>query len=226
MLQSIQNCPVRKGKRQRTQSNELPFTPQASLISQQRRLICHIDAAEHDAHNHKPVCPVTLFLFTDKIMVVKRPLYESNGLDLCGIDLQRGTTTYVAQNDDQHTKRLDRKLKFHGWIGLNDAEIYKGVPELPSSFLLVTANTGGGSSPGTDQGLENYFQQERVHLFSLVSPILAPSTSTATSIDSQHATLLSKRTHFITCFGKYKMKMKTRGNNKYRSLVDLLSLID
>ncbi|SAM08747.1 hypothetical protein [Absidia glauca] len=190
MLQSIQHCP-------------------ASLISQQRRLICHIDATKHDLHTHKPICPVTLFIFTDKIMVVKRPLYESNGLDLCGMDLNRGTTTYVARKDDQHSKRMDRKLKFRGWIGLNDAEIYKGVPELPSSFLLVTTNTGGGSSPEADQGLENYFQQEHVHLFSLVSPTLSSSTSPATPLDSQHTALLSKRNDFIACFGKYKMKMKT-----------------
>jgi hypothetical protein len=147
-------------------------------------------------------------------MVVKRPLYESNGLDLCGMDLNQGTTTYVAREDDQHSKRMDRKLKFRGWVGLTDAEIYKGVPELQSSFLLVTTNTGGGSSPEADQGLENYFQQEHVHLFSLVSPTLSSSTSPATLLDSQHTALLSKRNDFIACFGKYKMKMKTDGKNK------------
>ncbi|ORZ07807.1 hypothetical protein BCR42DRAFT_148074 [Absidia repens] len=222
MLQSIHNCP-------------------ASLISQQRSLICYIDATEHEMKTLKPLNPVTLFLFTDKIMVVRRPSYESDGLELCGLDQKQDNADevsfFVRKTEIHSSKRLDRKLKFRGWIGLNDIEIYQGVPELTSSFILMTMNTGGGSSsPETDQVLENYFQQDGVRLFCLSPPFLDsnPSSPALSSSPSPLSSSLSssalnrssssqlqptsyrsltpfstKKDDFIKQFGKTKAKLKT-----------------
>lgn len=179
------------------------------------------------------MCPVSIFLFTDKIMVVRRPSYDSNGLILCGMDQKpgnQGSTCFVIRKDEQQAKRLERKLKFRGWIGLNDAEIFKGPHGMLSSFILVTTNSGGGS-PDVDQGLENYFQEQRAHIFSL-SPAFVDSTNTSSSslypmhnsiiestsslsalssLETQQALLSTKRKDFIHCFGKHKMELKTNG---------------
>ncbi|CAO3627692.1 unnamed protein product [Cunninghamella blakesleeana] len=238
MLQSIQNCP-------------------ASIISQQRSLICHIDATEYELHTLKPLNPVSIFLFTDKIMVVRRPSYDVDGLELCGLDQEKddlGMVSLLIRKGGAN-KRPDRKLKFRGWLGLSDAEIYEGVPELISSFILVSTTSNnnnsnsnnnsnnnnisnassGPSSPEVDQVLENYFQEERAHLFSLYPPSTdnsllnsppSPSLSSTPSsyvlsqrksvqsLNSNFTTssinYLDKRDDFIKQFGNTKMKLKTK----------------
>ncbi|KAI8089006.1 uncharacterized protein BX664DRAFT_125593 [Halteromyces radiatus] len=223
MFQSIQNCP-------------------ASLISQQRRLICHLDAVEHEMQTGKPLNPVTLFLFTDKLMVVKRPSYEADGLEFCGLDQERDNLGMMSllMRKGESSKKLDRKLKFQGWIGLDDVNAYQGVSDLPSSFILMASNTDR-SSPESDQQLETYFQEDRVRLFSLSFPSFdhypstsspsSPTSSTmsaTTNISTSYSpsqqkfshhrkssplsdqSMLEKRDAFIKQFGKFKAQLKTQ----------------
>lgn len=189
-------------------------------------------------------------------MVVRRPSYDADGLELCGLDQEKdhlGMVSLLIRKGESN-KRLDRKLKFRGWLGLSDAEIYEGIPDLASSFVLVSttsnnnysnnnhgthySSNSGSSSPEVDQVLENYFQEERVHLFSLSPPsvdnhlLSAPSSSSSSSslsspssyvlshrksTQSLNSTLavstltyLDKRDAFIKQFGKAKMKLKTQ----------------
>lgn len=74
---------------------------------------------EVDLQTLKPVQPITLFLFSDKIMVVKRPSYEVDGLDLCGL-IQRRHDFYIRKD------AAAGKMKFIGWISLTDVDIYDG----------------------------------------------------------------------------------------------------
>lgn len=209
-------------------------------------------------HTLKPLNPVSIFLFTDKIMVVRRPSYDVDGLELCGLDQEKDDLGMVSLliRKGELNKRSDRKLKFRGWLGLTDAEIYEGVPELSSSFILVSmtsnnnynnnngtygnngnnSNGSGSSSPEVDQVLENYFQEERAHLFSLSPPsvdnyLLTSPSSPSVSASSSSSYILShrksaqslnsslsissinyldKRDDFIKQFGNAKMKLKTR----------------
>ncbi|KAI7861002.1 Dbl homology domain-containing protein [Circinella umbellata] len=179
MLQSIQHCP-------------------ASLLSQQRSLICHLDASELDPHTLRPVHPVTLFLFTDKLMVVRRPSYVSDGLELCGLDQERDKTGMLSLlvRKAESSKRYDRKLKFRGWISLNDIEIHDGAAELPTSFTLVTSvtDTTSDTDPQTRDALEGYFLEDSFRLFHLSEEY------TSKSIKS----LMEEKENFVEQFGKAK----------------------
>ncbi|KAI9278409.1 Dbl homology domain-containing protein [Phascolomyces articulosus] len=181
MLQSIQHCP-------------------ASLLSQQRSLICHLDASELDPQTLRPAHPVTLFLFTDKLMVVRRPSYVSDGLELCGLDHERDKTTgmlsLLVRKAESSSKRLDRKLKFRGWISLNDIEIHDGAAELPTSFTLVTSvtDTASETDPQTRDALEGYFLEDAFRLFH----VSGEYTSTPTK------TLMQEKEKFVEQFGKAK----------------------
>ena len=88
-----------------------------------------MDASELDPQTLRPVHPVTIFLFTDKLMVVRRPSYVSDGLELCGLDHERDKTGMLSLlvRKAESSKRYDRKLKFRGWISLNDIEIHDGA---------------------------------------------------------------------------------------------------
>ncbi|KAI8138256.1 hypothetical protein BJV82DRAFT_673801 [Fennellomyces sp. T-0311] len=180
MLQSIQNCP-------------------ASLLSQQRSLICHVDAAEIDPHTLKPAHPVTLFLFTDKLMVVRRPSYAADGLELCGLDHERdksGKVSLLARKAES-SKRYERKLKFRGWMSLNDIDIHDGAAELPTSFTLVTNITESPPAdvdPQTRDALEGYFLEDSLRLFQLAGE----DTSKPMKL------LMQEKQKFIEQFGRTK----------------------
>ncbi|KAI7884422.1 hypothetical protein K492DRAFT_204753 [Lichtheimia hyalospora FSU 10163] len=187
MLQSIQNCP-------------------ASLISQQRSLICHLDAVEHDLNTGKPAHPVTLFLFTDKLMVARRPSYAVDGLESCGLDHERdksGMLSLLARKADL-TKRYDRKLKFRGWMGLSDIEVHDGVAGVPGSFTLVAATseaiTPTDVDPQTRDALEGYFLEDSPRLFSISCTSSDGSTKTIQS-------LMQERQNFVEQFGRQKLSL-------------------
>ncbi|KAI8391325.1 uncharacterized protein BYT42DRAFT_556500 [Radiomyces spectabilis] len=187
MLQSIQNCP-------------------ASLLSQQRSLICHLDATELDALTYKPISPVTLFLFTDKLMVVRRPTYAADGMELCGLDHERDKSGMVSLlvRKSESNRRIDRKLKFKGWVSLNDIEIHDGHTDLAASFTLVYNGSGALSSPDVDPQtrdvLEGYFQDDWLRLFSLSSP----ATEGNAYIRKNQSTLMHERQAFLERFGRAK----------------------
>ncbi|ORX47948.1 Dbl homology domain-containing protein [Hesseltinella vesiculosa] len=224
ILQSIQDCP-------------------ASLISQQRCLIDALDVVEYDLCTLKPISPVTLFLFSDKVMVVRRPTFDSEGLDLCGLyrDVHTGSiTTLLRKGDPSQQRRLgeSKKLKFRGWLPLGYADLYQGVPEIPGSLMLVATRLANSPSNNIDidQLLENYFHEDRAHLFAIpnLESHLAPSSSHS-SLSSNHS-ILHKRsisslgsTHqsspkmnaFVKHFGRTRMKDVYRGSSfKYMDWQD------
>ncbi|ORZ02618.1 hypothetical protein BCR43DRAFT_481839 [Syncephalastrum racemosum] len=192
MLQSIQNCP-------------------ASLISQQRCLICHLDAVELDTETLKPTHPVTFFLFSDKLMVVRRPSYTADGLELCGLDHERdkktGMLSLLVRKGDN--KRYDRKLKFRGWLNVSDIEICEGLQDIPTSFTLV-ANYSTSLSPDVDpqtrDALEGYFYDSAPRLFTLSTSAVDGSTARAEHTQAW----LHERRKFIEQFGKAKMAQRTQ----------------
>lgn len=95
------------------------------MISFQRRLVGYLDTIELDPATLKPLQPVTLFLFSDKIMVVKRPSSEVDGLDLCGLD-QRMYEGSERKDFCIRKEAITGKMKFIGWASVNDIDIYDG----------------------------------------------------------------------------------------------------
>ncbi|KAG2237280.1 hypothetical protein INT48_009013 [Thamnidium elegans] len=179
LLQAIQYCPE-------------------SLISFQRRFLCYLDTTEIDPQTLKPVQPVTLFLFSDKIMVVKRPSYESDGLDLCGLD-QRMYEGSERKDFCIRKEAVTGKMKFIGWANTSFSK---------SSFTLLCNNSGPLlSSPDTDQttqkSLEAYFQHDQQrHAFAL--------NDGGNLINREYFQTVEKtRSHFIHQFGKAKNNLKT-----------------
>lgn len=95
------------------------------MLSFQRRLVGYLDTIELDPVTLKPMQPVTLFLFSDKIMVVKRPSYEVDGLDLCGLD-QRMYEGSERKDFCIRKEAITGKMKFIGWASVNDIDVYDG----------------------------------------------------------------------------------------------------
>ncbi|KAI8354119.1 hypothetical protein EDC96DRAFT_516899 [Choanephora cucurbitarum] len=115
-----------------------------SLINQKRSFVTHLDAVEIHRVTNKPTRAVTLFLFTDKILVASR-----SSLDAKSIDIQQifehtnpvSPTTTVSSsllfpgNSKEH--RVDKnQLKFKGWADIESIEVFEGIPERPGSFIL------------------------------------------------------------------------------------------
>ncbi|KAI9486944.1 MAG: hypothetical protein EXX96DRAFT_60447 [Benjaminiella poitrasii] len=182
-----------------------------SLISFQRRFISYLDMAEIDPVTLKPIQPVTLFLFSDKLMVVRRPSYEMDGLDLCGLEqrMYEGSerTDFIIR------KRANSgKMKFIGWTSINDVAIHEGFSEqdnLKSFILMCNASSGQplASPDNTDQttqrSLEAYFQDEQQgHHFSLTH-------SGGNLINREYFQTNDKtKSFFIYQFGKVKNEIK------------------
>ena len=90
-------------------------------MSYQRRLLYYLDIAEIDSISLKPIRPMTIFLFSDKLMIAKRPSYDMDGLELCGL----GQRMNGRQKEFYLSSHYDcGKLKFVGWAHLSELNIY------------------------------------------------------------------------------------------------------
>ena len=88
--------------------------------------MCYLDVAQLDIQTMKHLYPVTLFLFSDKIMVVRRPSYDTDGLDLCGLDQRLYEGSEKLDFCISRDTFSSGKLKFLGWISLADISLHEG----------------------------------------------------------------------------------------------------
>ncbi|RUS26597.1 Dbl homology domain-containing protein, partial [Jimgerdemannia flammicorona] len=166
MHRSIQHCPVGFGLKN------------CDVLVEIR----HVDATELDLLTHKPLRPVTFFLFTDLLMVAARPSYQANGLECCGLNGDVEVAPALSAFDSLFAKRnpaLQRrvekpaKMKFKGWIGIEEVELFEGCAGQPSTFLVrASSSTPDPPSPTapTRGILGTYFQEQPVRLYALASP--------------------------------------------------------
>ncbi|GAB5589182.1 hypothetical protein Unana1_04082 [Umbelopsis nana] len=202
MHKSIDNCP-------------------ASLINQNRSLIRHIDATELDIISRKPLRPVTIFLFTDKVMVVRRPSYNVNGFELCGLvngpefimrtrsSSTSGLESFLNKRGDKARRASiqEKRLKFKGWISLEDAELLDGSGDILPSFMLqvnaapISASRKQPASPtvAANMALENYFLEQPLRLFST-----CPPQEEVPNVQSQISLFSQKKDEFCRQFHKSK----------------------
>ncbi|KAI8878171.1 Dbl homology domain-containing protein, partial [Backusella circina FSU 941] len=119
LLQSIQHCPE-------------------SLISFQRRFVSYIDATEIDVQTSKPIQYVTLFLFSDKVMLVRRPASDVDGLDLCGLDQRMDNNGSDHRTEFFIPKEANTgKLKFIGWANLTDLDVFTGTGKIRDCYFFL-----------------------------------------------------------------------------------------
>ncbi|KAI8334533.1 hypothetical protein EDC96DRAFT_525441 [Choanephora cucurbitarum] len=187
LLQYIQYCPE-------------------SLMSYQRRLLYYLDIAEIDSISLKPIRPMTIFLFSDKLMIAKRPSYDMDGLELCGL----GQRMSGKQKEFYLSSHYDcGKLKFVGWAHLSELNIYHDPSDVLHTLTLAYNNYSNLfiTSPDTDEttqkSLEAYFHHDQQqHFFSL-------SLSGGNIHNKAYFENLSSiKSDFIYQFGKSKQEIK------------------
>ncbi|KAI8876938.1 Dbl homology domain-containing protein [Backusella circina FSU 941] len=106
-----------------------------SLINQKRSLITHLDAIEIHSVTNKPTRAVTIFLFTDKILVASRPSIDAKEIDINDL-LVSSSNQQQQKTFNSQVKRRDTTLKFKGWADIESMEIFGGPLEHPGSFIL------------------------------------------------------------------------------------------
>ncbi|KAJ2955213.1 hypothetical protein NQZ79_g8757 [Umbelopsis isabellina] len=184
MHRSIQNCP-------------------ASLISQSRTLVSHLDAVELDSSTLKPLRPITIFLFTDKLMVVRRPAYNLRGLDLCGIQNDSpGFESMLLKKLEKNVMKPDRQLKFKDWINLEDVDLLQGNQDLMTSFRLRARNTSSKLNAQTSgQESSNYFADQPIRLFG----VSYSDVQFNTALNDRES--LQAKSTFVKLFGRTKARI-------------------
>jgi hypothetical protein len=152
--------------------NSIKGSP-CSLVNQSRRLIHHVDATELDIVTRKPLRPVTILVFTDKVLVASRPSYFVSGSDLCGIDNDitspNGSTSFLAKKAEK-TLRKDRSLKFKGWSDIDQVELFNGPASHASSFLLRVNSNVSSSGISAASSFEEYFCEQPIRMYSIAPP--------------------------------------------------------
>lgn len=97
----------------------------------------YIDATEIDVQTSKPIQSVTLFLFSDKVMLVRRPASDVDGLDLCGLDQRMDSHGSDHRTEFFIPKDANTgKLKFIGWANLTDLDVFTGAGNLYIFFFF------------------------------------------------------------------------------------------
>lgn len=103
------------------------------MINQKRSLIAHIDAIEIHRVTNKPTRAVSIFLFTDKILVASRSSVDSKEIDLHQLldnanpVCPTNTSSASILRSSIHHKVEKPQLKFKGWADVESIEMFEGV---------------------------------------------------------------------------------------------------
>ncbi|KAI8992507.1 hypothetical protein BDB01DRAFT_778677 [Pilobolus umbonatus] len=129
-----------------------------------RQLLGYFDVTELAISTGKTKRPMTLLIFNDKIVLVKR-----KGFNVVG-DKYFEKIEEVTSNNSfiKKTKEMcvGAPLEFKGWVDINSVELFHGLKDCPYTFFLRT------NLPELDQGKpevesEDYFRRND-RLFSII----------------------------------------------------------
>ncbi|RCI04233.1 hypothetical protein CU098_012109 [Rhizopus stolonifer] len=180
----------------------------ASLI-QTRQLLGYFDATELSLLSGKSNRPVTILVFTDKLMVVKRKNYNLQGKDvLHKIEekVKNTTTTSMLQKAKEAYTGLP--LEFKGWVDIKAVEMFHGLKDRPDTFFLRT--TLPELDPNaTEKETEDYFRRSD-RLYSIIP-------NTTTTKHQSLACFIEKKNEFIAlCQKQFAVaKLKDTTNELY-----------
>ncbi|KAI9322141.1 Dbl homology domain-containing protein [Dichotomocladium elegans] len=132
-----------------------------TMLSQHRTPIAFMDASELHRETSKPKRPVTIVLFSDKILVAERPNYHSHGIDLLD-PVDTSLDGFFSRNLSK-----DPNLKFRGWADIEQVQFFKGAPGIPDTFLISASNAQQRSTDPAEppDNLDAYFQSGGPRLF-------------------------------------------------------------
>lgn len=171
-----------------------------SLINQKRSLVAHLDATEIHRVTNKPTRAVSLFLFTDKILVASRSSIDAKEIDLNELLDPTHTITPTSSNSASllfSTKKIEKShgLKFKGWADIESIDMFDGVPDRPGSFILsaTTVQETKINDVSNITSFENYFYKGP-RLFSVI-----PQT---TFTRTKKTELMDKAAHFRSLYQK------------------------
>ncbi|KAK4514640.1 uncharacterized protein ATC70_002241 [Mucor velutinosus] len=157
----------------------------ASLI-QTRQLLGYFDATELSLQSGKCNRPVTLLVFTDKIMVVKRKNYNLQGKDYLEKIEEKVKDTHSSSMLQKAKEAYNGlPLEFKGWADIRSVEIFDGLKDRPDTFFLRTC-LPDLSPNATEKECEAYFRRSD-RLYSIIPSSTRSSKSVQDYIASKSA---------------------------------------
>ncbi|KAI8352064.1 hypothetical protein BD560DRAFT_438758 [Blakeslea trispora] len=143
----------------------------ASLI-QTRQLLGFFDATELSLLSGKSNRPVTILVFTDKLMVVKRKSQNLQGKDILDkIEEKVKNTMSTSMLQKAKDAYTGLPFEFKGWVDIEAVEFFHGLKDRSDTFFLRT--TLPELDPNaTEKEAEEYFRRSD-RLYSII-----PNTST------------------------------------------------
>ncbi|KAI9469015.1 MAG: hypothetical protein EXX96DRAFT_101325 [Benjaminiella poitrasii] len=183
-----------------------------SLINQKRSLIAHLDAIEIHRVTNKPTRAVSIFLFTDKILVASRSSIDAKEINLQQIldstnticPTNSSSASLLFSSNSNHHKSDKHHLKFKGWVDIESIEMFEGVPERQGSFILSAT-----SAPETQRdevsnitSFEKYFYKGP-RLFTVI-----PTREENSLTKAKRTSYVEKMLEFRSLFQKTRALMK------------------
>ncbi|KAL9554935.1 hypothetical protein MBANPS3_002592 [Mucor bainieri] len=157
----------------------------ASLI-QTRQLLGYFDATELSLQSGKSNRPVTLLVFTDKIMVVKRKNYSLQGKDYLEKIEDKVKDTHASSMLQKAKEAYNGlPLEFKGWADIRSVELFDGLKDRPDTFFLRTC-LPDLSPNATEKECEAYFRRSD-RLYSIIPSSTRSSRSIQDYIASKSA---------------------------------------
>ncbi|KAL0075807.1 Dbl homology domain-containing protein [Phycomyces blakesleeanus] len=141
-----------------------------SLINQSRSLVTHLDATEIHRETLKPIRPVTLFLFTDKLMVASRHSHQTKSMEVCGMNDDKSSTSGSFIPKKLERIRPNQMLRFKGWADVEQVELFEGIQDRPDSFLLRVSSAQEQQPQDQQCSDSTAYFQKCARLFAAIPP--------------------------------------------------------
>lgn len=91
-------------------------------------MLGYYDATELSLLTGKPNRPVTIFVFTDKIMIVKRKNSNLKSKEYLDSTEEKVKPTTISSNMLQKAKEAyNAQLEFKGWADIKAVELFQGL---------------------------------------------------------------------------------------------------
>ncbi|KAI8878092.1 hypothetical protein K501DRAFT_305251 [Backusella circina FSU 941] len=110
------------------------------FLNDKRKLLGYFDCTEMSMSSGRNHRAVTLLVFTDKLMVVKRKNYELSSRE-CFEKFKQKINNETSPNPLKKIVDLcsGTSLEFKGWVDIKATEVFDGLKDRPDTFLLRTS---------------------------------------------------------------------------------------
>lgn len=188
-------------------------------------MVAHLDATEIHRVTNKPTRTVSLFLFTDKILVASRETSKEIDLDEL-LDNHTSTSTcsttssstslLFSSSSNGNTKKTEKNqqgLKFKGWADIESIELFDGISkDRPGSFILTATRVQETQKNEMSNitSFENYFYKGP-RLFSIQPSSDNTAAAAAAAKKQQQKSAMEKANEFKDLYHKTRALVKQYG---------------